>query len=249
MTTIMPTMGSTPPRPLLFELYNSRALQCSQPHDLIYALLHVSANTTDIPIDYAIPVEELYFAVAAQMAKHSVLMLQALLACATVLSSSAVPSWVPDWRTGFDEKSLDSAIPIGALCRRIAAYEKSGKMSIEPSVKVDGQTLLMQGSILQPCFHPAHTWSEGCDTCRLITPSWENVWLQGLDLASMAAKNQVLFVITDHEDFSIAYVLTRTEQVTSSQRWPAYQLGGLCLQMPFKKCKAELPTLSTIQLI
>ncbi|KAK4890222.1 hypothetical protein LTR27_011104 [Elasticomyces elasticus] len=261
-----PMMGGEPsPYPLLCELYYSRILQCSQPRDFIYALLHISADTGGIPIDYAIPVEELYLAVAARMAKHSVLMLQALSSCATVFGSTAVPSWVPDWRTGCDEKLpvREHKSTIAMLCHEIVELERSGRLPVEMSVEVNGQTLLIQGSVLQPCFPPMHAKSEECDTCRVFTYPWNNFWSKELKCAleSMAAKKQVLFMIKDHEDGSVAYALTPAERVTLSQRWPAYQLGEICFKPEqicftpedrgfrekFKSSQLQLPTLSTIQ--
>ncbi|TKA61266.1 hypothetical protein B0A55_10991 [Friedmanniomyces simplex] len=112
------------PRPLLFELYQNRLMKCSVPHDRIYALLHVSSDMNAVlPIDYTIPVEDLFIAVAAQQARFSGAMLQALLACASAFCGTAgLPSWVPDWRGDIDH----GVVPLVEHLRAIAEHGPQG---------------------------------------------------------------------------------------------------------------------------
>ncbi|KAK5720442.1 hypothetical protein LTR17_014999 [Elasticomyces elasticus] len=247
------------PRPLLCELQHSRHLQCSLPHDLVYALLHISMNNPKIPVDYAMAVEDLYITVATQLTTRSTPMLQTLLACATAFRSCNVPSWVPDWRACYDERSLirEHDACIQYICWHATRDEKSSEPPIPPAAEVNGRALLVQGYILQPCFPPLHDAFGTCKTCRLATHPWKTSWSNALksSLSTMITKKEVLLMLKDHNDISIAYVLTPFEQVTSSLGRPTFQLNGLCFQIPFQsqipfqRYQAQLPALSTIMLV
>ncbi|TKA71804.1 hypothetical protein B0A55_06919 [Friedmanniomyces simplex] len=229
------------PRPLLFELYQNRLMKCSVPHDRIYALLHISSDMNAvIPIDYTNPVEDLFIAVAAQQARFSGAMLQALLACASAFRGTAgLPSWVPDWRGDIDH----GVVPLVEHLRAIAEVCVHPNLSIrgesesmlDGAAKVDSHSLLVRGVLLRPCFPPQHSSQGTCATCRL---SGTEFWYPELKnrLMAMKAKRQVLLIINAYSGCSLAFVLEPCEQSeTLLGGKAACRLGGLCFRIPWRK--------------
>jgi len=82
--------------PLLYGLYNSSDLQCSDGLDHVYALCVVAIDGSTMQVNYNQSVRELYKDLALSQTGSSPLKMR-LLACATAFPNPDWPSWVPDW--------------------------------------------------------------------------------------------------------------------------------------------------------
>jgi hypothetical protein len=91
--------SSTGPFSLKDNLLTVRnTLKATDPRDLVFALLGISSDTMDIIVDYKQSFKALFVEVALKFLDH--FGLQVLLwADGNDKDLSALPSWVPDWRT------------------------------------------------------------------------------------------------------------------------------------------------------
>ena len=87
---------------LLENLLIYHETKCSDPHDLIYALLSISGDADDIPVNYHSSMADLFALVARKYLRAGygleILAIAARLKSNCPGGSSDVPPWVPDWR-------------------------------------------------------------------------------------------------------------------------------------------------------
>lgn len=158
---------------------------CSVDHGRVYAFVNINSireevAASEIALDYQQSVEELYVTVATTEIRLRPRNTAALLASAALRGhgSSALPSWVPDWRVH----------PHGAF---VEAHEALEHCFSEERGSVFGQTLgntlcVRDMPLVRPCFPPRHTLARGCACCGIFAKhyiSWSITVKRFIDTA------------------------------------------------------------------
>jgi hypothetical protein len=91
------TLSLADPTNILTVLHSTQEAKCTDPRDRLYAILGVVKDTTDIQIDYAKSIPDVYREWAMRRINRTA-SLDILGACADSARENDLPSWVPDLR-------------------------------------------------------------------------------------------------------------------------------------------------------
>ena len=140
-------------RGLLENLRRFDTTLCSDPRDLIFALLGISGDGHDIEIDYSVDPETLFSNIAANIIRSGdqnlvhMLLVSAITRNKTELRSK-LPSWVPDWRDPITHVSLK----VTNCAMQYPEYTGAPNMQPEGtfSATTKGDHLFVKGWLLSP---------------------------------------------------------------------------------------------------
>lgn len=233
--------------PLIWNLHSCQSSECSRPHDLVYALVHISSDFKRLPfkVDYTLPLTEVFRSVA-ELAIHGVNRdvvdnpdvhsgdVLGLLALATTRLSYQFrnrrfphfPSWIPDWRS-----AIEYMAPEHETAVRSRGASPWGRRGLPASVvEVCEDCLVMRGEIMTICFACEERGKDpsGCRCCCHFGGEWER-W-------SAELKREMLRGKSDCNVIFVPEVVAPTQPSSAFKRGIAFvmtELAEACLELRY----------------
>lgn len=202
--------------------------KCSKDHDLIYALMHLcyDIDRYRIEVDYATPVDDLFYHIARTVVLQPVSREELLLLLAlgtTHKSDSKTPTWVPDWRVSRTFWCHEHQDALAYLARDNSPdrYDWRDEYEDEPA------RLGFHNSRKGDKWRLSYATAEACEVLGqcIVAKAWSCGWSEGMEIqhpSSCPCSRHRNFVSTDHPAD-----LPWAGNLESSEEWKALVTRGL----------------------
>ncbi|KAM5341811.1 hypothetical protein ACJ41O_014842 [Fusarium nematophilum] len=122
-----------------------RGANCKLPSDLVYSLLGIAENGHAIPVDCTKPFGQVFAETAMEhMSRCKSLELLGDVDATAWSDSALVPSWVPDWRSGSNQRKFSRFVQMDS---DKSLYSCTGSLPLRISRSVDPTELNLQGVV------------------------------------------------------------------------------------------------------